>query len=245
MNFNITICDDDPADVRKISEYLNIFQVRYDIDFTIIEYTDSNKLYRDYTNKTKCDIMLLDVEMPSKSGLDIANHVRNIPDDNVIIIFISSYPEYMQNSFDVQTFQYLSKPLEYNRFETVLKNAIKKLETRFSNTVIVQQSGEKFLIPIDSIIYMDSNKSIQHYINMHCTSETFQVQGTISEWKNKLETLSFISPSRGFLVNINHIRICKDLELVLSDSSTIPVSRRRKQEVKERFSKNIITLRHF
>lgn len=245
MNLNITVCDDDQVDIRKIREYLSTFQVQYDIDFTTKEYTDSNKLYQEYTKTTKCDIMFLDVEMPSKSGLDIANHIRNLPDDNVIIIFISSYPEYMQNSFDVQTFQYLTKPVEYKLFETVLKNAINKIKTRVSNTVIVQQSGEKLLIPANNIIYLEPNKNMQHYVDMHCLSETIQAQGTISEWEDTLKSLSFISPGRGILVNINHIRICRDFELILSDGSIVPVSRRKKQEVKERFSKNIITLQHF
>ena len=80
---------------------------------------------------------------------------------------------------------------------------------------------------------------------MHCLSETIQAQGTISEWEDTLKSLSFISPGRGILVNINHIRICRDFELTLSDGSIVPVSRRKKQEVKERFSKNIITLQHF
>lgn len=245
MNLNITICDDSLSDVQNIRDYLNTFQIQYDIDFTIREYTDSRKLLQEYQKTSRCDIMFLDVEMPVMSGLDVAKYIRNIPDNDVIIIFVSSYPEYMQNSFDVQTFQYLTKPVEYKRFDTVLKSAVNKIENSTTNRIIVLQSGQKIFVPANNIIFMESIKGISHRIDMHCISDILQIQGTITEWQKKLSDLSFISPGRGFLVNINHIRACDDHSLTMSDGSSIPISRRKEQEIKERFSKHIITLQHY
>lgn len=244
MNLNITICDDSSSDVQNIRNFLNTFQVQYDIDFTIKEYTDSQKLIREYSKSTKCDIMLLDVEMPILSGLDVAKYIRSIPNNNVIIIFISSYPEYMQNSFDVQTFHYLTKPVEYKRFDTVLKSAVNKIANSITNKIIVLHSGQKVFVSANDIIYMESIKGLSHRINMHCVSDTLQIQGTIIEWQEKLNNLAFISPGRGFLVSINHIRTCDDHTLIMSDGSSIPISRRKEQEIKSRFSKHIITLQH-
>ena len=69
-------------------------------------------------------LLFIDVEMPELSGLDVAKRIRKLPDRDVKIVFVSNYPEYMQNSFDFQAFQYLSKPLSYEKFNMVMNNII-------------------------------------------------------------------------------------------------------------------------
>ena len=81
--------------------------------------------------------------MPGRNGIEIAEEIRRIPDRNVLIAFITSYPEYMQDSFDVQASQYFTKPLSYELFEeklTKMLGYINDLETNI--TVLSQKSGE-------------------------------------------------------------------------------------------------------
>ena len=80
--------------------------------------------------------------MPGRNGIETAEEIRKIPDRNVIIAFITSYPEYMQDSFDVQASQYLTKPISYELFEQKLEKMlayIGELETNI--TVISQKMG--------------------------------------------------------------------------------------------------------
>ena len=60
------------------------------------------------------------MEMPGRNGIETAQEIRNLPDRNVLIAFITSFPEYMQDSFDVQASQYLTKPISYELFEQKL-----------------------------------------------------------------------------------------------------------------------------
>ena len=57
------------------------------------------------------DIALLDIEMPAQPGITTARHLRNEGNDDVFIIFVTSYPEYMRDSFEVQPFQFITKPV--------------------------------------------------------------------------------------------------------------------------------------
>ena len=72
-----------------------------DIETQVDYYTDGRNLIQAYqADHSKYDIILLDMEMPLISGMQVAEQMRRI-NREVIIIFLTSYPEYMQQSFRV------------------------------------------------------------------------------------------------------------------------------------------------
>jgi two-component SAPR family response regulator len=62
-------------------------------------------------------ILILDVEMGGMNGIQTAKEIRNMKFLDVQIMFLTSYPEYMVESFDVITSQYLIKPIQQQVFE--------------------------------------------------------------------------------------------------------------------------------
>ena len=133
MQFNIAICDDEAEDAAIISNYLEEYK---SADVSINLFSDARELIKSYTHANKYDIVFLDVEMPVIDGLTLAKQIRLIPDYDVKIIFVSSYPEYMQKSFDVQAYHYLEKPVSKERLDGILERivqekTIKRSESRF------------------------------------------------------------------------------------------------------------------
>ena len=121
MKINIAICDDDITIIELIESFISSFHIKndYNFDVSVSKYNSAESLLNDYTVPESFDILFLDVEMPRMNGLALAQRIRNLPDNQVKIIFVSNYPEYMQESFDVQAFNYLKKPLSYERFSDV------------------------------------------------------------------------------------------------------------------------------
>lgn len=124
MILNVAICDDEENDIDIISDYLFKYQMIHDVDFNISRFQSGQNLLNTYSKHGVFQLLFIDVEMPELSGLDVAKRIRKLPDRDVKIVFVSNYPEYMQNSFDVQAFQYLSKPLSYEKFNMVMNNII-------------------------------------------------------------------------------------------------------------------------
>ncbi len=60
------------------------------------------------------DVVLLDIDMPALNGLDLRLRLGNVP----ACIFITAYPEYALQSFDVNALDFLIKPLTADRFDT-------------------------------------------------------------------------------------------------------------------------------
>ena len=75
-------------------------------------------------------MVLLDMEMPDMNGIEIAEKIRELVSREVLITFLTSYPEYMQKSFGVQAFQYLLKPITYDVFKKEIIRTIQYIEKR-------------------------------------------------------------------------------------------------------------------
>lgn len=109
MLYRISICDDELSQIKIVEDYLTRFSIKTETEFHIEKFSSGNELLKKYYNeKSPFDLVFLDMEMPGRNGIETAEEIRKIPDRNVIIAFITSYPEYMQDSFDVQASQYLT-----------------------------------------------------------------------------------------------------------------------------------------
>lgn len=117
----IAICDDDSKIINglKIDIY-NIFKsLKAEVDVSVFvngtELIDTIK-----KEKIHYDILLLDIDMPNISGLEVAKILRETNED-IIIIFISSYEKYVFDSFEYNPFRYIRK----NRIKEELNIALK------------------------------------------------------------------------------------------------------------------------
>ncbi|WP_141691046.1 LytR/AlgR family response regulator transcription factor, partial [Brochothrix thermosphacta] len=111
----VAICDDDPA----LTEHVNNLLVQYDSTlFETFTYYDSKKLIQQIDTE-KFDCYILDIEMDTINGVELATLIRK---KGILapIVFLTSYKEYMEAVFQVQTFDYLLKPLDKKRFFQVL-----------------------------------------------------------------------------------------------------------------------------
>ena len=91
--FDFIVCDDDKTTTSKVTEIIKMVSRRLACKSRITIYADYNKEFKKFvaTNKKKV-VYILDIEMPSESGITVARHIRNI-DRNSIIIILTSHHE--------------------------------------------------------------------------------------------------------------------------------------------------------
>ena len=68
------------------------------------------------------DILILDIEMPQKSGIEIKNELTK--DDKPLIIFATAYFEFMKEAFGKNVIGYMQKPVKKFEFDNYMKTAI-------------------------------------------------------------------------------------------------------------------------
>lgn len=245
MIFNIAICDDDVCDVETLNSYLHKISLEMDIDFQITSFYDSQKLLSAYTAPGAFHLLFLDVEMPELDGIELAKKIRALPDRNVRIIFVSSYPQYMKDSFNVQAFQYLTKPISKEIFFQEINRIIDYIN-KSNRTQIMINTGttESEVIFTDNIIYIENVNSKKKLVRIFTAdNRIIDTFGTIGEFEDKLtNNNTFHSPSRGFIINLKHVHYISANSLVMDNSSEIPLSRRKEKAIRGFFNDQLLNI---
>lgn len=243
MIFNIAICDDEEIDINIISNYLSDFQMNNNVDFNISTFNNGKNLLDSYLKHGTYHILFLDVEMPGFSGLDIAKRVRKLPDRDVKIVFVSNYPEYMRDSFDVQAFHYLPKPLTYTNFAKIMKSIITDYNESHAVQCIIKTDLSEEVIYSNKIIYLKTVDAYTRRLLITLEDHSVETTGRLADWEKSLKWQNFIMPHRGYLINSAQIHYIEEGKLIMNDGSEIPMSRRKEKEVRNMFAKNTINLR--
>lgn len=242
MIINVAICDDEPNDVNNIKSFLNRYEMENNIDFSIQLYVDGTKLLENY-QKGYYHLIFLDVEMPNINGLDVARYIRqNINDYNTRIVFVSNYPEYMQDSFNVQAFNYFPKPFRYDNFIMLINQLLHSIETSTCTRLLIRDDSSEELVNINDILMISTEDSKNKRIKITFSDRELIINGLLSEWSDELYDLGFATPARGFLVNMRHIHYIMDNSLILDNGMSIPLSRRNNKEIRKLFNRRLLTL---
>lgn len=242
MIFNVAICDDEPKDIEILQTHLQKISMELDIDFNRTIYNNSKNLLANYTSPGLYHLLFLDVEMPFMDGIELAKRIRALPDRSVRIIFVSSYPRYMKESFDVQAFQYLTKPYSYEELRKIIIQIVQDYENSQMTKLLVHTDLSEELVTLSDIISVKSLNSKQKLLLVAMKEKKIEVTGLIGDWEKELANEGFVSPCRGFLINIRHLHYFKGSELIMSDGSAIPLSRRKEKNIRNLFNKNLLVV---
>ena len=100
--FRIILCDDSPADLQILSNYLD----ELNKPLEVICYKDGPSLLQDYKKQRFCDILVLDMRMHPLNGIEVAQEIRKI-DDAVPILIVTATVDYAVEGYKVEAFRYI------------------------------------------------------------------------------------------------------------------------------------------
>ncbi len=242
MIFKVAICDDEENDIFLLKNHLQKIGAGLDIDFEITTYNDSRLLLSDYVRQGTFHILFLDVEMPEPNGIAAAQRIRRLPDRDVRIVFVSSYPQYMKDSFNVQTFQYLTKPYAYKELQSVILQLAKDFEESKTSCLLLKTDQSEELVNVNDIISIECLNAKNKTLLVHLADHTIEASGSIGDLEDELADHGLISPCRGYLINIKHLHYFQGDSAIMRDKSVIPLSRRKKKSILELFNRNLLVL---
>ncbi len=231
---HIAICDDDAAAVRSHKEMTELCLKQFASVGEIKTYTDSDNLFCDIAeDQFFFDLILLDIEMPGRSGMEIAQKIKPyLP--NVKIIFITSHIEYAIDAFELSIFRYVPKNEIAGRLPDAIKDAVKWIELEAGNAYVIQTNSRLEKIPYREIYYIERDGK-----NAAITAAggVSKVRKSLQQVYEELGADEFIYIDRGCIVNMVHIMQVKDGMAVLDNGGALPISRSHLQAVKERMNR--------
>lgn len=199
----IAICDDE----KEIRDMLAEKVQRIYPHAALLFYQSGEELLR---SDSRPDILLLDIQMAGKNGMETAREFRGNHKDTVLI-FVTALEDYVFQAFDVGAFHYLVKPFDDIKFEEVLKNAAKQLEdrkneeaesTKHEPSLVVTTGGKHITVDPEDIVYAEV---FDRKVILHTLHEDIEYYGKMKELEAKIGD-DFYRPHRSYLVNLNYIR---------------------------------------
>ena len=150
----IAICDDSQLWLQKIETltrgYLKKINVKYRLDL----YQSGEKLLKSITSPY--DIALLDVDLHSTNGIEVASQLR-ATNPQIVLIFVSEYVEYAPFGYEVDAIRYLLKNHLEQAFDRVMSEAVKKVREKHLRYAIVTDAGN-VMVKFEDILYVEGQK---------------------------------------------------------------------------------------
>lgn len=237
------IAEDEPRNIDNLKRILE----KHCEGVEVVGTANTVKDAVDIIKKTEPDVLFLDIEMPPNKGFEV---LEKFPTINFDVIFTTAHEEYALQAIKFAALDYLLKPIniqelqhalkkvkvdrhqngQSNELAAILKEYLKDKESSFSKIVIPSNDGYN-VIDLTNIVYCEACDS---YTKIHTDEKKVHlISKPLKEYDELLSDKGFYRVHKSYLVNINHIRkIIKGIgaAVVMSDTTNIPISMRKKDE---------------
>lgn len=191
-----------------------------DLRFALSEFGDGEDLVTGYS--ADYDLILMDIKMTFMNGMRAARRIREL-DPDVVIVFITSMPQYAIEGYKVRATDYVLKPISWFSFRETMTRALSCVKPRESGVITIAMRGGRTKLETSRICYVEAQ---DHQLIYNTRDGAFATKGTMSEAEAQLRPANFFRCSRCYLVNLMHIDSYQGCDIRVN-GDTIQISRRR------------------
>lgn len=227
--FKCTIIDDDEIDRLTVVSFAKKFP-----ELEILGIFDNAENAIPLLNKETIDILFLDIDMPELSGLEFRKIAAHVP----VCIFITAHPEHAVESFQLDTLDFIVKPVKLDRFsQTMVRiNDFMELKLKASlfessiggDIIYIKEGHEQTKVKLHDILYLEALKDytkIVTSIKKHC------VLSNIGTLLKEGDFSSFIRIHRSYAVQKQYVKKILTNEVQLDNDVIIPIGRSYKDNL--------------
>jgi two-component system LytT family response regulator len=217
-------------------------------EWTSVKSCNSAASAKEMILRFKPRLVFLDVEMPHQNGFDLLTSLQKISFD---IIFTTAYEHYAIKAIKFNALDYLLKPFSLSDLEKAIQKFLEKRNqpitapdpamdiflsnlqqtTPFSKKIALSTFRGLIFVPLENIIRCEAK---DNYSKVYITDGSSQVVSkTLKEFEYLLEDMNFFRVHYSHLINLQHVQKYVHGNggyVLMSDGSSIEVSRRRKPE---------------
>lgn len=232
----VALIDDEKDSLNNLRYYLNeLF-----IDIEVVGEAENVELGLQLIQKTKPELIFLDINMPDGTGFDL---LEQLPNKDISVIFITAYDYHAVNAFRYSAIDFILKPIDPDHLAVALEKFRKKedfsnLEQRLLNLIENKTTPKKIALPTfegfkfvltEDIYRCESDGGYTHFYLS--TGEKILVSRSIKEYDELLSGNHFYRIHQSYLVNLKYVKEYKKGEggsVILEDQTELLVARRRK-----------------
>ncbi len=226
----LLIVDDEPQALRRLEQCLVGLP-----DVEVVGSAGDGDAAVDEARRLKPDLVILDVEMPGRSGIAVASSLN--PADGTEIIIHSAFDRYAASAFEIEALDYLVKPLRPERLRQALDRARRRRAERSAHACLreaKQSTGQAVVhvpdrnggydVPASDLIWIEAARD---YALLHTGTRSHMVRATMAELAERLPE-GFLRVHRSAIVSLSRVRrwglpLRGVHSLILSDGAEVGV----------------------
>ncbi len=162
------------------------------------------------------DVVILDIQMPGMDGFEVVEALTHVP----LVIFATAFDEYAIKAFEVNSVDYLLKPISRERLGEAIERARSLLDdtpqlddqmarlaglirSRDMRRLPVMKGKKIVLVDLDDIVWIGVEGEL---VFVHTASEKYMMNATMAELESRLDPRVFFRSHRSSIVNLNHVK---------------------------------------
>lgn len=185
---------------------------------------------------SRFDVLILDILMPGFNGIETAAEIRRF-DNYIKIIFLTSSSEFAVQSYTVNAFYYLLKPIRTESLFPLLDSVLEACDNERADSLILRCKGGITRVETSRIEFCEV---FHRTLLFHLTSgTTLESTGSLDKLESELAGYGcFIRVHRSYLINLNHVRNISRKSVTMSCMTEIPIPRGKYDDIKNAFLEN-------
>ena len=233
----IAVCDDSRELLEKVEEIVLEYETMQKVPITVHTCTNADELLCSM-KKTDFDLLILDIIMPGFTGMQAAHEIRKF-NEEIKIIFLTSSREFAIESYAVDAYYYLLKPISRETLFPLLDKVIAQINSRQESCVIYSPMGIVRL-PFEKIECLEIyNKHLVFHLSDGSRKET---RGSLSDYESLfLSRKEFLKIHRSYLLNMDYIQSMEAGEITTYSGKRFPVSRLLVKNIKAQYMNYMFT----
>ena len=227
--YNVLIVDDEFLARKLLTEYVS----KMDFLNLVTTCADATQAM-EVLNKEQVDILLLDIQMPDISGMEMIKLMNN---NKVAVVLTTAYSEYAVDAFSLGVIDYLLKPFDYARFVQAINKAIsykmQEPQSDFSNDYIMVKADYKlYKVNFEDLLYIEG----QHeYVTFHTVTKRITALYSLKNLEETLPKDKFVRTHKSFIVSIKNIEDIDKVNVTVAGNK-IPIGLSYRDALIERLS---------
>lgn len=226
----IAICDDEFFFREELRSILFSYKTARRLHIDVYMYPNGESLL---SSGKAFDIVFLDQQMPGLNGMDVARELRR-RSVTCSIVFVTSYPDFVFESFEVQPYRFLRKPLAPQEIEKLMNTFIK--HQRLLAPITVINNSEQFVIHAKDILYLEGDGK---YCIIRTTTATYNSSKTLAQVHELLPQHCFYRSHKSYVVNLYSVSSFDKGVVNLTNGEIARIGRNKIAEFKQAYKQFI------
>ena len=232
--YNVIIVDDEYLARKLLQDYVS------KVESLQLVGTCSNAFEAmEALEKNNVDIMLLDIQMPDLTGLELVKGLEKKP----AVIFTTAYSEYAVDAFSLAVVDYLLKPFDFPRFFQAIRKAIGNVQpkteeaprqaadiSKSNDFITVKADYKLYKINYDDLLFIEG----QHeYVTFHTTQRRITALFALKDLEEILPKDKFVRVHKSYIVSFKHIQDLDKSDVTVAGNK-VPVGASYRDELLSR-----------